>query len=319
MREPKETKQKPSSQKQNKKRSSLHKGLNQWKQVLPFLILGIIGTSVFVIYPLIKGVIMSFQDYNIMPGAESPWIGFENYLKAFQDETFGYAVRNTVLNTIVTVPINWFLGLFFAVLINSKLAKAKITFRTIYYLPIITSWVVVAFIFKFLFAAGDSGFINYLFHDVLGVLDEPIGWLQNQWSAMTVIWIIHVWKTVGWSVVIYLAALQSIPKELYEASSLDGAKPWQVFRFITIPMVAPMTVFVLINLIIGAFNIFPQVYFVTGGAPMGQTEVLQSMVYVEAFENFNFGYSSALGVMMGIAIFLITWTQQKKIGNQKLY
>ncbi|GGM38741.1 ABC transporter permease [Paraliobacillus quinghaiensis] len=304
---------------QPKKKVGFKKGLKQWKEVLPFLILGLIGTGVFVIFPLFKGIVMSFQDYSIMPGAESPWVGLENYLKAFEEEQFRYAVRNTLLNTIVTVPINWFLGLFFAVLINLNFIKFKITFRTLYYVPIITSWIVVSFLFRYLFASGDGGLVNYLLYTQLGVIDEPINWLGNQWTAMLVIWSLHIWKTVGWALVIYLAALQGIPKSLYEAAEIDGANAIQLFRHITIPMVTPISIFVIIQLVMGAFNIFPQVYFVTGGGPMHQTEVLQSMIYTQAFENFNFGYSSALGVMMGIAVFLLTWSQQKKIGKQKFY
>ncbi len=302
-----------------KERVSLKKGLQQWKEVFPFIILGLIGTGVFVIYPLFKGIIMSFQDYNIMPGAESPWVGFDNYTRAFEDQKFGYAVRNTFLNTIVTVPINWFLGIFFAVLINLQFIKYKITFRTLYYLPIITSWIVVAFLFRYLFASGEGGFINYVLYTQLGMIDQPINWLQNQWTAMFVIWAFHIWKTVGWTVVIYLAALQGIPKSLYEAATIDGANGVKMFRYITIPMLAPITIFVVIQLVMGAFNIFPQVYFLTGGGPMNQTEVIQSMIYTEAFNNMNFGYSSALGVMMGLTIFIITWSQQKKIGKQKFY
>ncbi|WP_231597651.1 carbohydrate ABC transporter permease [Bacillus sp. SA1-12] len=291
-------------------------GLKQWIEVLPFLLIGLAGAGVFVIYPLMKGIVMSFQDYKIMPGAESPFVGFENYQKAFSEPAFLYAVRNTFLNTVVTVPINWFLGLFFACLINLQFVKYKITFRTLYYLPIITSWIVVAFLFRYLFADGVNGLINYgLVH--LGMIDEPISWLQNQWTAMVVIWLFHIWKTVGWTVVIYLAALQGIPKNLYEAAAIDGANGIKSFRHITIPMLGPITAFVFINLIMGAFNFFPQVYFITNGGPMGQTEVLQSMIYKEAFSNFNFGYSSALGVMMGLTIFFITFTQQKKLGNQR--
>ncbi|TYR74696.1 sugar ABC transporter permease [Rossellomorea vietnamensis] len=296
--------------------SRVKKGFRQWLQVLPFLFLGLAGASIFVVYPLIKGIVMSFQDYNIMPGAESPFVGLENYMKAFSDPAFRYAVRNTFLNTVVTVPINWFLGLFFAVLINIQFVKYKITFRTLYYLPIITSWIVVAFLFRYLFADGENGLINYLLVNV-GIVDEPISWLQNQWTAMIVIWLFHIWKTVGWTVVIYLAALQGIPKNLYEAAAIDGASGIKAFRFVTIPMLGPITAFVIINLVMGAFNIFPQVYFITNGGPMGQTEVLQSMIYKQAFNNFNFGYSSALGVMMGLTIFLITLTQQKKLGRQR--
>jgi multiple sugar transport system permease protein len=291
-------------------------GVKQWMEVFPFIFLGLVGAGVFVIYPLIKGIVMSFQDYNIMPGAESPFVGLENYKKAFSDPAFRYAVRNTILNTVVTVPINWFLGLIFACLINLQFIKYKITFRTLYYLPIITSWIVVAFLFRYLFADGEYGLVNFMLLN-LGIIDKPISWLQNQWTAMAVIWLFHIWKTVGWSVVVYLAALQGIPKNLYEAAAIDGANGIKAFIHITIPMLRPITAFVVINLILGAFNIFPQVYFITNGGPMGQTEVLQSMIYKQAFNNFNFGYSSALSVMMGLTIFIITYTQQKKFGSQR--
>lgn len=291
------------------------KGLKQWIDVFPFIILGLIGAGVFVIYPLIKGIIMSFQDYNVMPGAESPFVGLRNYQEAFKDEAFFYAVRNTFLNTIVTVPINWFLGLFFACLINLQFIKFKVTFRTLYYLPVITSWIVVAFLFRYLFADGENGIINFMLLNI-GIINEPISWLQNQWTAMFVIWLFHIWKTVGWSVVIYLAALQGIPKNLYEAAAIDGASGIKSFIYITLPMLRPISAFVVINLVMGAFNIFPQVYFITNGGPMGQTEVLQSMIYKEAFNNFNFGYSSALGVMMGLTILFITWSQQKRLSSQ---
>ncbi|MFD2671326.1 carbohydrate ABC transporter permease [Marinicrinis sediminis] len=301
-------------------KDAFKKGVRQWLKVLPFVILGFIGTSVFVIYPLVKGIIMSFQDYKIMPGQKSEWVGFAHYVDAFTDpiksRAFFQAIKNTILNTVFTVPINWFLAVFFAVLINAKFVKYKIAFRTIYYLPIITSWIVVAYLFRFLFAAGENGIVNFMLLNV-GIIDTPINWLGNYWTAMMVIWTFHIWKTVGWGIVIYLAALQGIPKSLYEAANIDGANGIQQFRFITLPMLAPVTIFIVINLIMGAFNIFPQVYFLTKGGPMGQTEVLPSLIYKQAFTSMNFGYASAMGVMMGLTIFIITYTQMRKIGKQK--
>lgn len=298
-------------------------GLKQWIEVLPFVAIGFIGTAVFVIFPLVKGIMMSFQDYHIMPGAESPFIGFKNYVKAFTDpiksRTFYYAARNTLLNVIATVPINWFLAVFFAVLINSKFIKYKIMFRTIYYLPIITAWIVVAYLFRFLFASGENGIVNFILYKQLGLIDQPISWLSQYWTAMTVIWLFHIWKTVGWGIVIYLAALQGIPRDLYEAASIDGAKGVQQFRHVTLPLLGPVSIFIIINLIMGAFNIFPQVYFITKGGPMGQTEVFPSLIYKEAFTSLNFGYSSALGVMMGLTIFILTYTQMRKIGKQRFF
>jgi ABC-type sugar transport system permease subunit len=294
------------------------KGWRQWSVVLPYIALGVLGTAVFVIYPMIKNIIISFQNYTILPGAENPFVGFDNYKLAFTDpsQKLYIAVKNTILNVVVTVPINWFLAIFFAVLINMKFVKFKLAFRTIYYLPIITSWIVVAFLFRFLFAGGEFGLINYILLNA-GLIDKPISFLANYWTAMIVIWLFHIWKTVGWAVIIYLAALQGIPKDYYEAAEIDGANGVQQFWKITVPLLAPVTAFILINLINGAFNFFPQVYFITKGGPMDQTQTLPSLMFIQAFTNFKFGYAAAVSVMMGLAIFGLTYTQMKKFGNQR--
>jgi multiple sugar transport system permease protein len=303
------------------RKSKLRTGLRQWAAVLPYVIVGFIGIAVFVIYPMIRNIIISFQDYSIMPNAANPWVGLDNYTKVFQDpnDRFLIALRNTFLNVFATVPVNWFLAIFFAVLINAKFVKFKIAFRTIYYLPIVTSWIIIALLFKYLFADGDGGLVNYILHKQLGIFPEAISWRSNYWSAMVMIWLFHIWKTVGWGVVIYLAALQGIPKDLYEAADIDGAGAVQKFTRITVPLLGPITLFVMINLINGAFGFFPQVYFITQGGPMNQTHVIPSLIYIEAFQNLKFGPASAMGVMMGILVFVLTYTQMKKIGRQRMF
>ncbi|HZG86298.1 sugar ABC transporter permease [Paenibacillus sp.] len=304
-----------------RRESAFAKGLRQWRAVLPFVILGFGGTAVFVIYPMIKNVLISFQDFSIMPNAKNEWVGLDNYAKVFQDPNgkFGIALRNTFLNVAATVPVNWFLAIFFAVLINAKFVKYKIAFRTIYYLPIVTSWIIVALLFKYLFADGDGGFVNFILHKQLGLLPEPVSWRNHYWSAMIMIWLFHIWKTVGWGVVIYLAALQGVPKDLYEAADIDGAGSAHKFWLITIPLLKPVTVFVLINLVNGAFGFFPQVYFITKGGPMDQTQVIPSLIYTQAFEQLKFGPASAMGFMMGIMVFVLTYSQMKKFGKQRMF
>ncbi|WP_199617343.1 carbohydrate ABC transporter permease [Paenibacillus alkalitolerans] len=303
------------------KKSKFAVGMKQWLAVLPFVALGFAGTAVFVIYPMIKNIMISFQDFSIMPNAKNTWVGFDNYVKVFQDPNgkFLIALRNTFLNVAATVPFNWFLAIFFAVLINAKFVKYKIAFRTIYYLPIVTSWIIVALLFKYLFADGDGGFVNYMLHKQLGILPEAVSWRSNYWSAMIMIWLFHIWKTVGWGVVIYLAALQGIPKDLYEAADIDGAGAVQRFWQITIPVLRPITIFVIINLVNGAFGFFPQVYFITKGGPMDQTQVIPSLIYTQAFEHMKFGPASAMGFMMGIMVFVLTYSQMKKIGRQRMF
>jgi multiple sugar transport system permease protein len=304
-----------------KGKSKLSIGLKQWMSVLPFVLLGFAGTAVFVIYPMIKNIIISFQDYSIMPNAKNEWVGFANYVKVFSDpnDKFLVALRNTFLNVAATVPINWFLAVFFAVLINAKFVKFKITFRTIYYLPIVTSWIIVALLFKYLFADGDGGFVNYILHKQLGILPEAVSWRNNYWSAMIMIWLFHIWKTVGWGVVIYLAALQGIPKDMYEAADIDGANAVQKFFGITIPLLKPVTIYIIINLVNGAFGFFPQVYFITKGGPMDQTQVIPSLIFTQAFEQLKFGPASAMGFMMGILVFILTYSQMSKFGKQRMF
>ncbi|WP_274365046.1 carbohydrate ABC transporter permease [Paenibacillus thermotolerans] len=306
---------------QQNKQSPFIKGLKQWWAVLPFVILGFAGTAVFIIYPMIKNITISFQDFSIMPNAKNEWVGLANYIKVFQDPNhkFLIALRNTLLNVAATVPINWFLAVFFAVLINAKFVKFKIAFRTVYYLPIVTSWIIVALLFKYLFADGDGGFVNFILHKQLGILPEAISWRNNYWSAMIMIWLFHIWKTVGWGVVIYLAALQGVPKDLYEAADMDGATATDKFFKITIPLLKPITLYVIINLINGAFGFFPQVYFITKGGPMDQTQVIPSLIFTQAFEQLKFGPASAMGFMMGILVFLLTYSQMTKFGKQRLF
>jgi multiple sugar transport system permease protein len=295
-------------------------GFKQWMTVLPFIAIGILGTAVFVIYPMIKNVMISFQNFSIMPNAANEWVGLDNYRAVFEDPNrkFLTALKNTFLNVAVTVPVNWFLAVFFATLIDAKFVKFKNAFRTIYYLPIVTSWIIVALLFKYLFADGDGGVVNFILHKQLGILPEAVSWRNHYWSAMIMIWLFHIWKTVGWGVVIYLAALQGIPKDLYEAADIDGAGFAQKFWRITIPMLKPITVFVIINLVNGAFGFFPQVYFITKGGPMDQTQVIPSLIYIQAFEQLKFGPASAMGFMMGILVFILTFTQMKKFGRQRL-
>lgn len=294
-------------------------GVRQWMDALPFIALGIGLALAFVVYPMIQNVKLSFQEFNIMPGAHSPWVGLDNYKSVFDDpnDKFLIALKNTFLNVAATVPVNWFLSVFFAVLINARFLKLRVTFRTLYYLPIVTSWIVVALLFKYLFADGSGGFVNFALLK-LGLLSEPIAWKSNYWSAMVMIWLFHIWKTVGWGVVIYMAALQSIPRDLYEAADIDGASATRKFVQVTLPMLRPVTLFVLINLVNGAFGFFPQVYFITAGGPMNQTQVIPSLIYTEAFKHFHFGEAAAMGFMMGVLVFVVTYAQMAKIGKQRL-
>ncbi|SHJ26038.1 carbohydrate ABC transporter membrane protein 1, CUT1 family [Clostridium cavendishii DSM 21758] len=287
-------------------------GLRQWLEVAPYILIGMALITIFVIYPQIKNIYMSFTKYNIMPGAESPFIGLDNYKLALfgeESEKFWLAFRNVILYGIFTIPPGLIIGLILAVLINN-VKKFNLFYRGALYLPVLIDWIVVAIIFIYIFQDGDGGLANYIlmkFH----IIKEPIGWLQNTWTANAVIWVFGLWKNVGWTMFIYLAGLQNISKDIYEAAAIDGATPAKKFFKITLPLLKNTTFFILINLIIGSFNVFIAVYMLTQGGPLGTTDVLQNYMYNQAFKYFNFGYACALSVMIGLSIILLTAFKNK--------
>lgn len=294
------------------------RALKQYIDVAPYLLAGVALTIVFVFYPIWRGVYMSFFDYALLNPTDSRFIGLDNYAKAFSDPKFYLALRNTLLFAVVTVPGQWLFGIAAAMLINLHFLRFKIVFRLIYYVPVITSWVVVAYLFKYLFADGSGGLVNYLLVEQLRLIAKPVNWLGNTWTANAVIWTLSIWKGVGYVMVLYLAALQSIPKSLYEAAAIDGAKGVHNFLHITLPLMKPMTIFVFVNLIIGAFNVFIQVFLITDGGPLGSTEVFTSYLFKHAFKFLDFGYASALGLILGLLILAFTWGFQRNFGHGKV-
>lgn len=296
----------------------MNRALKQYIQVAPFLSIGFLLTCVFILYPMGKGIYISFFEYEVITPSASVFVGWDNYAKAIKDPVVYTALRNTLFFVLVTVPGQWVLGLVAAMLINLRFIRFKIFFRLVYYLPVISSWIVVSYLFYFLFQGGETGIVNYLLVHVFHILPEPISWLQHTWTANMVVWIVSIWKGVGWVMVMYLAALQSVPQSLFEAAQIDGAKGAKSFIYITLPLMRPMTIYVIINLIIGAFQAFIQVFLITKGQPMDTTHLLSTYMFKNAFEYFNFGYASSIAVMMGIMIFIFTYSQQRTFGKDRI-
>ena len=277
---------------------------------LPFVLPGLVLVLLFVVWPLIKGLQMSLFDWNLPVPERSEFIGLDNFIRAFtQDPTFWVAARNTALYAIVTVPLQIGFGLGAAVLLNERM-RGRVFLRTLYYLPVVTSWLVVSYVFVFLFSDG-AGPVNYLLVDVLHLVAKPIPWLLETWTAQVPIMLLGVWKGIGWNMVIFLAGLQSIPPELNEAAMLDGAGSWQRFRSVTLPLLKPTFQFVSVVLIIGAFNVFLSVYLLTGGGPERSTEVLLSYMYNQAFTALDFGYGTAVGLILGGAVVVFGFLQRR--------
>lgn len=292
------------------KRSHLH---HRWYVPYLFLLPGMLLYILWTVYPLAYQLYVSFFDWRIMPGQVSEFVGLANYQRAFADATFWLALRNTATYALITVAGQMILGLAIAILVHRVVLGRKI-FRAIYYLPVVTSWIVVSFLFQYLFSAGSSGLVNYVLLS-LGLISEPISWMANSQTSWIAIYALGIWKGVGWAMVIFLAALQSIPIELYEAASIDGAGEWRQFRFLTLPLIRRATVFVLVALMIGGFQVFISVLLITGGGPLHRTEVALTYMVNRAFGNLDFGYGAALAYILAAIIVVVSFVQMRVLNK----
>lgn len=290
-----------------KGRNRLH---YNWYVPYVFLLPGLLLYAAWMVYPLLYEFYISFFDWKIMPGQVSEFVGLENYQRAFSDDTFWLALRNTAQYTLMTVVGQLVIGLAVAMLVH-RVIIGKRVFRAIYYLPVVTSWVVVSFLFEYLFSSSPSGLMNYILVNVLHVLPEPVSWIGNTGTAWIIIYALGIWKGVGWAMVIFLAALQSIPRELYEAAAIDGASEWGQFRYVTLPLIQRTTSFVVVALIIGGFQVFISVYLITGGGPLHRTEVLLSYMYDRSFNKLQFGYGAALSYILAAIVVFISFVQMR--------
>jgi len=267
------------------------------------------GMALFVLailYPIASAMRMSLYHWQILAGAVSQYIGLDNYARALQDPQFWLSLGNSGVYMLFTVPPQIVLGLLVAMLLR-RASPAQPMFRVLFYLPVVTSWVVVSLLFKYLFA--DQGLINFTLHDFLHLMSSDTSWLSDRWTAMVAICALGVWKGIGWSMMIFLAALQGVPQSLEEAAMVDGAGRWRRFQVVTLPAIWPAVAFVTVMLVIGGFNVFTSVLLMTGGGPGGQTQVLLTYMYDQAFQYLDFGYGSALAVLLAGFVLLLSFVQ----------
>lgn len=283
-------------------------------EAVPFLLPGLLLFAVFVLWPLLQGLRISFYNWSIMPGAEQEFVRLANYKRALLDPVVRVAIRNTLLYVIVTVPGQMFFGMLVAVALNSAVFGRKY-WRAVYYLPVITNWVIVALLFRYLFQGGGAP-INYILKDVLHLLPAYVDWLQEWQTAEVPILALGIWKGIGWTMVMFLAGLQGISHDLYEAAAIDGASRAQSFWRVTMPLMRPVILFVTVMLTIGAFGVFLSVNFITAGGPMNQTQVILSYMYDQGFKYFEFGYGFALAALLGLLIFAVSFLQFKFLGTK---
>lgn len=255
--------------------------------------------GVFVFWPIIDVVLLSFTTGSFTREGIQ-WNGLRNYLRLLIDPDFWNIMGNTVYFTVATVIPSLIIPLVLAVLLNQSIVLRGF-FRTAYFIPSITSLVAVGLGFRWLFQT--NGPVNVL---LMNVGLEPIPWLSSPIWAMPVLIILSTWKQIGFNLVVFLAGLQTIPANRYEAAELDGANAWQKFWYITLPGLRPTLVFATITTAIFTLRSFEQVYVVTGGGPLNSTNILVYYIYEQAFSLFDFGYASAAAtVLLAIALVLV--------------
>jgi multiple sugar transport system permease protein len=272
-----------------------------------FVLPVVISLAVFLIGPIFYAFYISFHDFSFLAPDQAKWVGLDNYMHLFQDSRFVKALVNTSLYSLGVVPVQVCLALMLALIVDSKI-KGKTFFRIVYFLPTVTSTVAVSVMYMFMFKS--DGLVNKF----LGTFGIPsYDWFGNIHLALPTVMLMAVWTTVGQFMVIYLAGLQDIPAELYEAAEVDGATPWQKLRFITWPMLRSTTFYILIMSIIGTFQVFDQMYVVSKGegGPQDATLSVVFYLYRSAFKDFNMGYASAIAFVLFLIILLLTFVQRK--------
>ncbi len=261
---------------------------------------------VFVAYPLTFSFILIFHRWNIVTPME--FIGLKNFIRLFRDETFFKSIINTLIFLSIHIPLQIAVALFFAQLLNKKI-KLRGLFRSIYFLPVVVSGVVVTVLWQQMYAY-ETGLINQI---LLKFGFKKIPWLVSPKFAMPSIAIMATWKNVGLYIVLFLAGLQNIPRELYEVAEIDGASSFQKFLKITLPMLNPTIVLVVVLSTIGGFSLFIEPYIMTGGGPMDSTLSAMLYIYNQAFYFNHMGYAATLGFFFATIIFLVVILQRKFI------
>jgi multiple sugar transport system permease protein len=268
-----------------------------------FLLPNILGFLIFICLPVCASFLMSFTEWNGF--GEIKWAGISNYTHLWQDETFRISLFNSLIMTAVSVPVTLFLAILAAVALNKGLRGVKI-FRTAIFLPHITATIAVAVVWQLLYNP-TMGPINGILRSI--GIDNPPMWLAStQWALASVI-IVSIWHSIGYYMVLYLAGLQGIPKDLYEAAEIDGAGKVAQFRKITVPMLSPVIFFTVIMGIINSFKVFDLVFVLTKGGPGRSTHMLVYDIYYTAFQRFEYGYASAMAYVLFTIILIITLIQ----------
>ncbi len=275
------------------------------KWIIIFLMLSVLGYLIFSLVPMISTVYLSFTSWDIISG-KPEFIGFNNYINIFTTDEFYIVMKNTFKFIILYIPMMLISSIFLALLFNTDI-KGISFFRVLLFIPVLTSWVAGAMIWRTVLST-KYGLLNNLL-EIIGI-NGP-GWLTDPKWAMVSIALVSVWKDLGFFSLIIFGGLRGINKSVLEAAEVDGAGIIKTFRYITLPMLTPTLFFVIITSIINSFQLFPQVMVMTGGGPLGSTQVMVERIYNYGFRYYQMGYAAALAVILFIIILITTLVQLK--------
>jgi multiple sugar transport system permease protein len=301
--------------------TSLHRTMHTKRRssdlipALIFLLPGLVLFALFFLGPMLYSLRISFFQWKIVHPDQSVFVGFRNYQHALSDPIFRRAVLNTLAYTVITVIIKLFLGLGTALLLNQKI-PGRTFFRVAYYLPVITSWVIVSLLFEYMFN-GQAGLVNYFLNNMLHIIPKDILWFADPILTLVPIILLDIWKGIGWAAIIFLAGLQAIPAELYEAARVDGANSAAQLCYITWPLLGPTTIFLVVVLIIGGLNAYVPFQLMThGGDPMDLTHSILTLMYEATFGRIDFGYGAAISYLLTVFVFIVSLVELRLMRQQ---
>ena len=275
-----------------------------------FMAPAVIVFACFMVYPMVRSLILSFQEFEM---GEYTFAGLSNYQTLLQDPIFWQSLRNTLIYLVIQVPIMIVLSLGLAVLVEQKFLRGRSFFRMSTFLPSITALVAYALIFKLLFNT-EYGIINY----VLGWIGiDPVDWLNTTWGARATIIAGITWRWTGYNMIIMIAGLKAIPTSLYESAEIDGASAWDKFRYITVPMMKSIILFVSITSTIGTLHLFDESLILTNGGPDNATISIGHYLYNNGFRYFKFGYAAAISYVLVLIIGTLSAIQFKFTGGDE--
>jgi len=296
-----------------RRRSSLmrrRESRSAWLMVAPALVL----LAVFLVVPTVMAFGLAFTNARLVSPLGPQFIGLDNFVRAFTtDPVFPQSLVNTFYFAVVVVPVHSALALVLALLVNSRV-RGRNVFRTIYFLPVVTSLVAMSVLWRFMYQ--QDGLVNSMLSTFSGSALQGMAWLSDPTTAMPAIMVMSIWQAVGFHMVIWLAGLQTIPQELYEAATVDGVTPWQRFRFVTWPGLRPTLIIVVVTETIGALGVFAQINLMTEGGPLNSTSTIIFHAVRMGVTQQNVGYGAALSlifflIVLAVSVLQTLWTRDK--------